>query len=105
MQCPECRRQFKRAKITQYYCSSDCNREAGKRELTRARIVYRALYRWRYDRKSAGQNLVFICREIAAWIREDRERQKGPPPPHDHMRDAGVQAKRDPVERFQQDLH
>ena len=31
----------------------------------------------------------FVCREVATWIREDRERQRLPPPPHDHAADRG----------------
>lgn len=99
--CPECRTHFTRKRFDQAYCSADCNREASKRELKRARVVYRALYHWRLHRKHSGRNLVFLCREIAAWIHEDRMHQKGPPPAHDFTRDAGVQAKRDPASEFQ----
>jgi hypothetical protein len=31
----------------------------------------------------------FVCREIASWIREDRDRQRLPPPPHNHDLDRG----------------
>lgn len=93
MNCPECRAYFEPRRHDQAYCSAECNRAAGAREIARARRVYRALYHWRLHRKGAGiaDNLRFICNEVAAWIREDREMQRKPPPPHDHKADRGHQ--------------
>lgn len=91
--CPECRREFKVGREGQAWCSKECNRVAGNRELARARVLYRALYHWRYNRKSAKMNLSFICREISHWIQEDRLAQRLPPPPHRHDGDRGHQRK------------
>lgn len=93
MQCPECRRSFVPRRSDQAYCSASCNKAAAARELARARRVYRALYHWRLKRTGPGiaANLRFICNEIASWIREDREMQRKPPPPHDHQSDRGHQ--------------
>ncbi|MBP6876534.1 MAG: hypothetical protein KBC34_00810 [Phenylobacterium sp.] len=93
MQCPECRRTFTARRSDQAYCSASCNKAAASRELARARRVYRALYHWRLKRKgpAIAANLRFICNEIASWIREDREMQRKPPPPHDHQADRGHQ--------------
>jgi hypothetical protein len=58
--------------------------------LKRCLRIYRALYHWRLDRSSGfGPNMRFVCREIAAWIREDREAQRLPPPPHNHDANRG----------------
>jgi hypothetical protein len=89
MNCPECRAYFEARRSDQTYCSAACNRVGGARELARARRVYRALYHWRLGHKTFGANMRFVCREVAAWIREDRERQRLPPPPHDHDSDRG----------------
>lgn len=93
MQCPECRRSFIPRRSDQGYCSASCNKTAAARELARARRVYRALYHWRLRRTGPGiaASLRFICNEIASWIREDREMQRKPPPPHDHQSDRGHQ--------------
>ena len=93
MQCPECRRSFIPRRSDQGYCSASCNKAGAARELARARRVYRALYHWRLKRTGPGiaANLRFICNEIASWIREDREMQRKPPPPHDHQSDRGHQ--------------
>lgn len=90
MNCPECRAWFEPKRSDQAYCSAACNKSAATRELARARRVYRALYHWRLDRKGGfGANMRFVCREIANWIREDRERQRLPPPPHNHDANRG----------------
>lgn len=93
MQCRECRSQFTPRRIDQAFCSPVCGKKADQRELVRARRLYRALYHWRLRRtgEGIGANLRFICNEIAAWIREDREAQRLPPPAHDHMADRGHQ--------------
>lgn len=103
MNCPECRRAFTPRRSDQGYCSAACNRQAGARELARARRIYRALYHWRLwiagvGRVNPAANLRFICGEIGAWIREDREHQRRPPPPHDHMADRGHQRARPAVQ-------
>lgn len=87
--CPECRTWYTVRRSDQAYCSAACNKAAASRELARARRVYRALYHWRLTRGGFGENMRFVCREIASWIREDRERQRLPPPPHDHQADRG----------------
>ena len=99
MNCPECRTWFEPRRSDQAYCSTRCNSVAQARELKRARRLYRALYHWRLNRKGEGiaANLRFICNEIAAWIREDREAQRLPPPPHDHMADRGHQRPARPI--------
>lgn len=91
LSCPECRIRFVPRRVDQGYCSAACNRDASGRELTRARRLYRALYWWRYSRTTSGPDLLFICREIASWVKEDREHQRKPPPRHDHMADRGHQ--------------
>ncbi len=96
MNCPECRAWFEPRRTDQGFCSVKCNQAANARELRRARRVYRALYHWRLNRRGEGiaANLRFICNEVAAWIREDREHQRQPPPPHDHANDRGHQRQR-----------
>lgn len=89
MNCPECRAYFEPKRSDQAFCSARCNKSAATRELTRARRVYRALYHWRLSRTAFGPNMRFVCREIASWIREDRDRQRLPPPPHNHDLDRG----------------
>lgn len=59
--------------------------------------IYRALYHWRLEHRSFGQNMRFVCREVAAWIREDREMQRPPPPPHDHDRNRGHERPARPI--------
>jgi hypothetical protein len=100
MNCPECRSYFEPRRHDQSYCSAICNKAGATRELARARRIYRALYHWRLNRKGEGigANLKFICSEVASWIREDREAQRQPPPPHDHALDRGHQRERKPVE-------
>lgn len=105
MNCPECRTWFEPKRSDQAYCSAACNKAAANRELARARRLYRALYHWRLAPRRAGKggpagvaaNLRFICNEVSAWIREDREAQRKPPPPHDHMADRGHQRERQAV--------
>jgi hypothetical protein len=87
--CPECRRQFEPRRHDQSFCSAKCNAAANYREQVRSRRIYRALYWWRYERGGFGENMRFVCREIAAWIREDREAQRLPPPKHDHNSNRG----------------
>lgn len=97
MNCPECRKAFERRRVDQAYCSSACNQKASARELVRGRRIYRALYHWRLEHRTFGENMRFVCREVAAWIREDREAQRLPPPPHDHMADRGHERAPRPV--------
>ncbi len=99
MDCPECRAWFEPRRSDQAYCSARCNKAGATRELARARRLYRALYHWRLNRKGEGiaANLRFICNEISSWIREDREMQRKPPPPHDHDLDRGHQRERRPT--------
>jgi hypothetical protein len=101
MDCPECRAQFEPRRRDQAYCSAACNKRGADRELARARRLYRALYHWRLTREDEGigANLRFICSEISSWIREDREAQRKPPPPHDHLADRGHQRPRRPQAR------
>jgi hypothetical protein len=89
MNCPECRAHFEPRRSDQCYCSSRCNKAGSTRELARARRVYRALYHWRLGHQTFGENMRFVCREIATWIREDRASQRLPPPPHNHDSDRG----------------
>lgn len=89
MQCPECRSNFEPHRYDQRFCSSACSKKADARELVRGRRVYRALYHWRLEHRTFGQNMRFVCREVAAWIREDREMQRLAPPPHNHDSDRG----------------
>lgn len=81
MNCPECRKDFKPRRVDQKFCSSPCNTASETRAMKRARVLYRALYWWRYDRKrSARDALRFICREIRDWIEEDADAGRPPPP-------------------------
>lgn len=89
MNCPECRAYFEPRRSDQDYCSTACNKAGSNRELARARRVYRALYHWRLEHRGFGANMRFVCREVASWIREDRDRQRKPPPPHNHDADRG----------------
>lgn len=90
LSCPWCRSWFVPRRSDQAFCSTACNKKANDLALKRGLRVYRALYWWRLDRKGGfGANMRFVCREIASWIREDREAQRRPPPPHDHTRDRG----------------
>lgn len=97
--CPECRKAFTRHRRDQAFCSAACNKAAEVRELRRVRRLYRALYHWRLNRYSGGWglNMRFVCREIAAWIREDRDHQRPPPPPHNHDADRGHERPAKPV--------
>lgn len=89
MNCNECRTWFEPHRSDQRYCGAACGKAAEKRELARARRVYRALYHWRLGHSTFGENMRFVCREIAAWIREDRDAQRLPPPEHNHDADRG----------------
>jgi hypothetical protein len=92
MRCPECNRQFTAIRSDQGWCSAACNRKAGNRELARARVIYRAAYHWRMTRGKKGfgaEDLSFLCREIDAWVKEDRLSQRPPPPRHRHDADRG----------------
>jgi hypothetical protein len=90
-QCHECGRHFPRRRSDQAYCSAGCNAKAGNRAQLRSRVLYRALYHWRLSRRGAqnGADLGFICREIQAWIEEDRAAGRIAPPLHDHLTDRG----------------
>lgn len=96
--CRNCGTAFKRRRIDQHYCGTLCSREADKRELKRARAVYRALYGWRDNRSdpSAADDLRFVCREIRDWIEEDREAGRLPPPRHNHNGDRGHERRKAP---------
>lgn len=97
--CAWCRIGFTPRRHDQAYCNSDCTKKAETLELRRARRLYRALYRWRLERYSNGwgANMRFVCREIATWIREDREAQRPPPPPHNHDADRGHERPAKPI--------
>lgn len=104
--CSECRTPYTRVRVDQLFCSSRCLASAKNRELKRARVIYRAVYEWRLHRKTAGASLLFICREVAAWIKEDREHQRLPPPRHDHTRDRGLQTRRASTkEKYNEAVH
>lgn len=99
MQCPECRAEFDRKRSDQFFCSTPCNTAFEKRALKRCRSLYRALYHWRLwvsgeGRLNVAANFQFICASVSAWIREDREMQRLPPPPHNHDADRGHQRER-----------
>jgi hypothetical protein len=106
--CAWCASTFRPTRSDQAYCGSPCNKAAATLELRRARRIYRAIYHWRLQRKSFGANMAFVCREVAAWIREDRAAQRKPPPPHDHESDRGHERARPgalppPLTRRQED--
>lgn len=92
--CPECRSEFKPHRYDQAYCCAGCGTKARTRELARGAALYRALYWWRLDRASATENLRFICREIKAWIEDDKATGRGPPPKHRHDVDRGHQRRK-----------
>jgi hypothetical protein len=94
MNCPECRAWFEHRRSDQAYCSTKCNKAGEVRESRRARRIYRAVYHWRLGHTTFGENMRFVCREVAAWIKEDREAQRLPPPPHNHDADRGHQRTR-----------
>lgn len=87
--CPECGTIAERKRVDQVTCSSACNYQLENRAGRRAKVLYRCLYWWRFNRKSAVDDLRFICREIRSWIDEDREAGRGPPPRHNHQGDRG----------------
>lgn len=95
--CPECRTNFEPHRSDQAYCSARCGDIAGRREMVRCRRIYRAIYHWRLGHTTFGENMRFVCREVAAWIREDREAQRLPPPPHNHTSDRGHERKPRPL--------
>lgn len=87
--CPTCRKRFTPTRSDQAYCSTRCNALGVKLEQRRARRIYRAIYHMRLEHDTFGPNWRFITREVAAWIREDREMQRLPPPKHNHDADRG----------------
>jgi hypothetical protein len=90
MNCPECRNSFEPRRRDQVFCSTLCNKRSEDRALARCRRLYRALYHFRlWPRVNVAANFRFICREVSSWIREDREAQRLPPPPHDHDSNRG----------------
>jgi hypothetical protein len=89
IQCPWCRAWFAPHRADQFYCSAPCSKNANNLETVRARRIYRALYHWRLEHRGFGANMRFVCREVAAWIRDDRSRQRLPPPQHNHESDRG----------------
>lgn len=93
-QCRMCRVSFApRRPSLDFYCGALCSKKADVLETRRARVVYRALYWWRLDRKNVTDALRFICREIADWIAEDRAAQRLPPPRYDPMQTRGHERK------------
>lgn len=88
--CCNCSQDYARKRMDQAYCSTRCSKEADNRELRRGRALYRALYWWRKDRKNSRLDLLFVCRSIAEWRREDMEHQRPAPPRHDHSADRGM---------------
>ncbi len=93
MRCPNCSQTFIRRRVDQGFCSAACNREDDRRALTRARRVYKVLYRIFSKRKYAerGADFTFLYREVRSWIVEDQLRQRLAPPAHDHTADRGHQ--------------
>lgn len=89
MQCPMCRAYFEPRRSDQGYCSAACNKKGSNLALKRALRIYNALYHWRLEHKTFGANMRFVCREVASWIREDRDMQRLPPPPHNHDSNRG----------------
>ena len=96
VKCRNCGKLYERRRADQHYCSVACSKEADNRELRRARVLYRALYWWRYDRKTSTDNLCFIAREIRHWIEEDRAVGREPPPRMNFDADRGHQRKKVP---------
>jgi hypothetical protein len=97
MNCPECRAWFEPHRSDQHYCSARCNKIATQRGMVRCGRIYRAIYHWRLEHGGFGANMRFVCREIASWIREDREMQRLPPPPHNHEAERGHERRSPPV--------
>jgi hypothetical protein len=93
---PELRVMFEPHRSDQNYHNVACSKLADTRELRRARTLYRALYWWRFDRKTSAEALKFICREIAHWIEEDRAIGREPPPRMNFEQDRGHQRKKLP---------
>lgn len=91
LNCAWCRTWFEPKRSDQAYCSTACNAKAANVEAVRGRRIYRAIYHWRLEHRTFGQNMAFVCREVAAWIREDRQMQRPPPPRHNHDADRGHQ--------------
>jgi len=91
LNCAWCRAWFEPKRSDQAYCSTACNKHGANQEGARARRIYRALYHWRLGHTTFGENMKFVCREVSAWIREDRQMQRPPPPPHNHQADRGHQ--------------
>lgn len=89
MNCPWCRKWFEPRRSDQFYCCTACNKAGETLESRRGRRIYRAVYHWRLGHSTFGENMRFVCREVAAWIREDRDAQRLPPPPHNHQADRG----------------
>jgi hypothetical protein len=100
MKCAYCGTAFVPLRFDQTVCNKACSTNYKNLEMLRAKRLYRALYHWRYGRLSRGKrlsgpmvaaNLWFICREIAAWVREDESLGRPPPPQHDHGMNRGHQ--------------
>lgn len=92
-QCRMCRKVFTPRRSIDFHCGPLCSKRAEVLEMRRARVVYRALYWWRFDRKNSMDALRFICREIADWIAEDRMSQRLPPPRYDPGQSRGHERK------------
>lgn len=97
IQCRWCTAEFRPHRSDQAFCSAACNKNSEVLEGRRARRIYRAVYHWRLGHATFGDNMRFVCREVSAWIREDREMQRLPPPEHNHDADRGHERKPKPV--------
>lgn len=79
--CLECCGDYKRTRVDQNFCTPECKRNYHNREQLRGKRVYRALYHWR---KSRGQDskaqFTLLCREVDAWVAEDRKAGRSAPP-------------------------
>lgn len=96
--CAMCRAWFVPHRRDQGYCSAECNKKAEAIELRRGRRIYRAAYHLRLwvageGRVGFGPAFRLICREVAAWHREDRAAQRLPPPLPNYEADQGAARK------------
>lgn len=98
--CAFCGNPYVRVRVDQVCCQTQCSLAYKNLERTRAARLYRALYHWRLWKSSSragvmgvADNLRFICREIRAWIEEDKRIGRPPPHTHSHDLDRGHQRK------------
>ena len=96
MKCAFCGKPFTPRRIDAVCCSSVCATKFKNLEMTRGKLIYRAIYRWEADRTDPqrGANLVWIGKEIREWMRQDKALGRPPPPRHDHTADRGQQARK-----------